>query len=73
MTPLLREDATVRGRTCASPVALVGLPTAHAIPARLGVFGNRQAAQGADAVVSAANGEASEPLRTFVSSWRCAA
>ena len=36
-------------------------------------FGKRPVAQGADAVVSAANGEASEPLRTFVSSWRCAA
>lgn len=32
----------------------------------------RQVAQGADAVVSEANGEASAPLRTFVSSWRCA-
>ena len=73
MSLILHEDTKAREWTCASPVALAGLPTAHAIPARLGVFGNRQAAQGADAVVSAANGEASEPLRTFVSSWRCAA
>ena len=72
MTPLLREDATVRGRTCASPVAPAGLPAAHVIPAQLGFSGKRQVAQGADAVVSEANGEASEPLRTFVSSWTCA-